>query len=106
MRYYCCIMKDPNNPDAGWEYPDSPLMDVRVRKALNKAINRDELNKALFDGKGEPMYVTQHHQTRLGWDPSWVQRWPDEYGYDPALLGRCLPRRALPPASRCPRTSL
>ena len=25
-----------------------------------------------------------HHQTRLGWDPSWVQRWPDEYGYDPA----------------------
>jgi peptide/nickel transport system substrate-binding protein len=84
MRYYCCIMKDPKNPDAGWEYPDSPLMDVRVRKALNKAINRDELNKALFDGKGELMYVTQHHQTRLGWDPSWVQRWPDEYGYDPA----------------------
>lgn len=84
MRYYCCIMKDPKNPSAGWEYPESPLMDVRVRKALNKAINRDELNKAFFEGKGEPMYVTQHHQTRLGWDPSWVQRWPDEYGYDPA----------------------
>jgi peptide/nickel transport system substrate-binding protein len=84
MRYYCCIMKDPKNPDAGWEYPDSPLMDVRVRKALNKAINRDELNKALFDGKGEPMYLTQHHQTRPGWDPSWETRWADEYGYDPA----------------------
>ncbi len=84
MRYYCCVLKDPKNPDAGWEYPDSPLMDVRVRKALNKAINRDEINKAFFGGKAELMMLTMHHPTRQGWDPSWVQRWPEEYGYDPA----------------------
>ena len=59
-------------------------MDVRVRKALDKAINRDEMNKAFFAGKGEPMIVDHFHPSRAGWDPSWEQRFPEEYGYDPA----------------------
>ncbi len=80
----CCYQKDPKDPAAGWEYPDSPLMDVRVRKALDKAINRDEMNKAFFAGKGEPMIVDHFHPSRAGWDPSWEQRFPEEYGYDPA----------------------
>jgi peptide/nickel transport system substrate-binding protein/glutathione transport system substrate-binding protein len=32
-----------------------PFNDIRVRQALNYAINRDQLNDLLFDGKGEPM---------------------------------------------------
>ncbi|HEX3245553.1 MAG TPA: ABC transporter substrate-binding protein [Chloroflexota bacterium] len=81
---YCCPLQDPKNPSLGWMYPDSPLMNLTVRKALDKAINRDEINKAFFAGKGEPMYVNHLHPTRLGWNPEWQQRFPDEYGYDPA----------------------
>ncbi|HEX3245636.1 MAG TPA: ABC transporter substrate-binding protein [Chloroflexota bacterium] len=84
LSYFCCSMKDPKDPSAGPLYPESPLWDVRVRRGLNKAINRDEMNKAFFEGKGEVMILPMHHPTRQGWDPSWVQRWPDEYGYDPA----------------------
>lgn len=82
--FQCCFLNDIRDPSKGYKYPDSPLMDVRVRKALNKAINRDELNKAFFGGKGELMYVNHFHPTRQGWNPEWVTRFPDEYGYDPA----------------------
>jgi len=84
LSYFCCSMKDPKDPSAGPLYPESPLWDVRVRRALNKAINREEMNKAFFEGKGEIMNLPMHHPTRQGWDPAWAQRWPEEYGYDPA----------------------
>jgi ABC-type transport system substrate-binding protein len=80
--YQCCFI----NAQTG-EYPvfpNSPLMDPRVRRALNKSINRDELNRAFFGGKGEAMYLNHFHPTREAWDPSWASRFPDEYGYDTA----------------------
>lgn len=71
-------------PDAskGWMFPDSPMMDVRIRKALSKAIDRDALNKAFFGGQGKLMHLTHFSATRLGWDPTWEKRYQDEYGYD------------------------
>ena len=80
----CCFIKDPKDPQQGWINPNDPLADVRVRRALSKAINRDELNKAFFGGKGQPMYLNAFHPSRPGWDPSWEKRFPEEYGYDPA----------------------
>ena len=82
IRYQCCYM----NLSTG-EYPvhpDSPLQDVRVRKALNKAINRDELNAGLFGNKGIPMYIHAFNPLLEGWSQSWVDRFPEAYGYDPA----------------------
>jgi len=80
----CCFVNQPGDPAQGYKNPDSPLMDVRVRRALNKAINRDELNKAFFAGKGETMVNSHFHPTWPGWNPEWEKRFPDEYGYDPA----------------------
>jgi ABC-type transport system substrate-binding protein len=71
-------------------HPDSPLLDVRVRKALNKAINRDELNKAFFGGKGETQIQCHLHPTRPGWNPEWQAKFKDEYGYDPAAAKKLL----------------
>jgi ABC-type transport system substrate-binding protein len=62
--------------------PDSPLLDVRVRKALNKAIDREALNKAFMGDRAEVMILNHFHPTREGWDPSWADRWDDEYGFD------------------------
>ena len=67
-------------------YPASPQTDLRVRKALNKAIDRNTINDAFFDGKGLTMYRNHYlpdNAQRVGWNPDWESRFEDEYGYDP-----------------------
>ena len=80
----CCMLKEPNDPSQGALYPGSPLLDLRVRRALNKAVNKDEVNKAFFGGKGETMYVNHMYPNRAGWNPDWEKKFKDAYGYDPA----------------------
>jgi len=70
--------------DAPFKYPDAPMQDIRVREAINRAIDRDALNAAFFGGKGETMVVNNFHPTREGWNPSWAERFESLYGYDPA----------------------
>ena len=74
----------PTGPRVGRKFPDSPLLNQNVRKALSKAINRDELNEAFFKNEAETQVHSHFHPTRLGWNPEWVNRFPAEYGYDPA----------------------
>ncbi len=82
--FQCCSFVDAKDPSKGYRWPDSPLMDVRVRQALNKAINRDEMNKAFFGGKGLPMYLNSFLPTREGWSTDWEKRYSEMYGFDPA----------------------
>jgi peptide/nickel transport system substrate-binding protein len=72
---------DPSQP---FVYMDTPLLDVKVRQALNMAINRDEFNKAFFRGIGEDIYLFGYKEDRPGWNPEWKNRFKDMYGYDPA----------------------
>ncbi len=88
--FECCYLKEADNPASGYMYPDSPLMDVRVRRAINKSVNRDELNKAFFGGKGVTMYVNHMYPNRPGWNPAWEKQFQDEYGYDPAAARKLL----------------
>ena len=65
-----------------WE--DVPWADVRVRKAMNIAINRDEMVEFIFAGRGSPGIVYPmplSGEVYGGWD-----RWgpkKDPYPYDP-----------------------
>ncbi len=88
--FRCCFAKDITDPSGTPMFPDSPLLDKRVRQALSKAINRDEMNKAFFSGKGETMYLNHFHPNRLGWNPDWEKRFKDMYGYDPAAAKKLL----------------
>ena len=83
LQYYGMYVKDPKDRSKGYVWPDSALMDVRVRKALDKAIDRDALNKAFFANKGELMIVDPMHPSRPGWDPALAQKFKADYGYDP-----------------------
>jgi ABC-type transport system substrate-binding protein len=62
--------------------PKLPWADKRVRQAMNKAVNRDELLKVLYKGRARPMYVHGFYPDLPGWDPSWEKRFPEMYGYD------------------------
>ena len=71
-------------------YPGSPIVNVNVRKALNKAIDRGAINEAFFGGRGQTMVLNHFHPTREAWDPGWDQRFEGEYGYDPDAARKLL----------------
>ena len=73
-----------------------PWTNVKVRQAINKAINREELLKELYKGRAAPMYVHGFYPDLDGWDPTWEQRFPEMYGYDPAAAKRLLAEAGYP----------
>ena len=71
------------DPSSGRKFPDSPLLNQNVRKALSKAIDRDALNEAFFGNEAERQVHSHFHPSRLGWNSAWVNQFDDAYGYDP-----------------------
>ncbi len=68
--------------DPAWR-PELPWADVRIREALNRAINREELMGVLFNGNAKLNPVVIMHPTREGYNPELEERFEAEYGYDP-----------------------
>ncbi len=73
-----------------------PWTNVKVRQAMNKAINRDELLKVLYKGRAAPMYVHGFYPDLEGWDPTWEKRFPEMYGYDRAAAKKLLAEAGYP----------
>jgi peptide/nickel transport system substrate-binding protein len=73
-----------------------PWTNVKVRQAINKAINREELLRVLYKGRATPMYVAGFYPDLEGWDPIWEKRFPEMYGYDPATAKRLLAEAGYP----------
>ncbi len=86
----------------GWMFPESPMMDVRVRRALSKAIDRDALNKAFFGGEGKVMFNAHFSPTRPGWNPTWEARYKEQYGYDPEAARKLLADAGYGPSKPMP----
>jgi len=61
-----------------------PWTNKKVRQALNVAINRKELLKTVFAGKGSLVYVTGWSDKSEGYNPEWAKRFDGMYGYNPA----------------------
>ena len=79
---------------APWEFPDESGR--LVRQALNKAVNRDDINEFIFKGGGEPMLVHGYHSTLPGWNSEWETRWEEEYGYNPDAAKELLAQAGYP----------
>lgn len=55
-----------------------------VRMAMNKALDRDQINDAIFKGAGGRQWVaTLVPDFPAGYNPEWESRWDELYGYDP-----------------------
>ena len=75
---------EAQNTSCGYAHCDSPFLDVRVRKAMNKAIDRNILNEAYFGNKGQIMVMNHHRPGAAYHNPAWDQNFESEYGFDPA----------------------
>jgi ABC-type transport system substrate-binding protein len=76
---------EKQNTPCGYVYCDDAFLDVKVRRAFNKAIDRDAINTAFFGGKGVNIHNPHMVPTRSYWNPEWDAKFDDEYGYDPAV---------------------
>lgn len=76
--------------------PNNPFTRKKVRQAMNKAINREELLEVLYKNRADYMYVHGFYPDLPGWDPTWEQRFPEMYGYDPQAAQRLLSEAGYP----------
>ena len=71
------------SPSSPFHTRSEPHLDIRVREAINRAIDREYINQALFNGIGRPSPVWGYHPTQPGWNPRWSREFDSRYGYDP-----------------------
>ena len=64
-----------------WALPDG--IGRKVRKALNLAVDRQELQDTILGGRGAVMPVSFYAAHLRGWDPTWIERFKVDYRYDP-----------------------
>ncbi|MGC4025847.1 MAG: ABC transporter substrate-binding protein [Mesorhizobium sp.] len=82
------LLPNMNSSDPDW----GPLLrDVRVRRALSVAVNRDEINKVVFFGLGHISSDTVLQASPL-FRPEYAQAWSQ---YDPALAADLLAQAGL-----------
>ncbi len=75
----------------GTSAPNSPFKDIRVRQAVNYAINRAALSKDLVRGGSQPVYAACF-RTQFGCDTSGVVK----YDYNPAKARELLKAAGYP----------
>ena len=74
--------KDPGF-ETGYSFPELPYTDVRVREAMNRAVDRRKIVDAIFDGRANIGFTSGFWKQMPGWDESWVTNFERDYGYDP-----------------------
>jgi ABC-type transport system substrate-binding protein len=73
-----------------------PWTNVKVRQAMNKAINREELRRVLYKGRANDTYVAGFYPNLPGWDHTWGKRFPEMYGYNVQAAKRLLAEAGYP----------
>ena len=77
------IMGGIYSPSSTYHTRSEPHLDVRVREAINRAIDREKINRVLFNGIGRPSPVWGYHPTQSGWNSRWSEQFNSRYQYDP-----------------------
>ena len=60
-----------------------PFHNVKVREALNRAIDREAIIDTIFLGQATPVIVPAFAPFTEGWSDRWEEEFDDKYGYDP-----------------------
>jgi len=78
--------------------PDLPWVDIRVREAMNRAIDREAMNEVLYGGRAQRLVRYNMHDIHEGYLPELAERFDDWYGYDPERAKELLVEAGYPDA--------
>ena len=78
--------------------PELPWTNVKVREAMNRALNRDDIITALYAGQAEKLVRYGMHEPHEGYVPELAERFEAEYGYDPDRARALLEEAGYPDA--------
>ncbi len=87
---------EAGNFDEPWSQPDLPYTDVRVREAMNRAVNKDTINRNLFGGRAHVGFTSGFWKQMSGWNEDWVTNFERDYGYDPERAKELLAEAGYP----------
>lgn len=73
-----------------------PWTNIKVRQAINMAVNRKEILKTIFAGEGTLAYVSGWLPISEGWNPEWEKKFEQSYGYNPARAKELLKEAGYP----------
>ncbi len=73
---------DPENYDPDFPVTAPGEIGIKVRKALNKAVDRETFKSELYKGRVWDSKVHAFHPTLTAWNPQWDEDWEEEYGFD------------------------
>jgi ABC-type transport system substrate-binding protein len=69
--------------DPPFQDPSLPYANVKVREAINKAIDKETIKNTLFSGRVTISPQIGYYSNLPGWDPRWLEEFEENYGYDP-----------------------
>ncbi len=78
--------------------PELPWADVRVREAINRAIDREAMLDVLYDGRAGVLAQIAMYEPHEGFVPELVERFEEMYGYDPERARDLLDEAGYPDA--------
>jgi ABC-type transport system substrate-binding protein len=73
---------DPDNPDDPYD-PDNPFLNIKVREALNRAVDRKLIQDTILAGRGETQAVSLNGDEFARLTAPLHARLDAEYGFDP-----------------------
>jgi peptide/nickel transport system substrate-binding protein len=73
-----------------------PWTNKKVRQAINMAVNRQEILRTIFAGKGTLAYVSGWLPISEGWNPEWEKKFEQTYGYNPTRAKELLKEAGYP----------
>ncbi len=74
---------EAENFDPPYQDPTLPYIDVRVREAMNRAIDKETIKNTLFSGRVTTSPQIGFYESLPGWDERWLEEYDEHYGYDP-----------------------
>ena len=69
--------------DPPFQDPSLPYTNVKVREAINRAIDKETIKNTLFSGRVTISPQIGYYPNLPGWDPRWLEEFEENYGYDP-----------------------
>ncbi|SIT12351.1 ABC transporter substrate-binding protein [Paracoccus saliphilus] len=75
-----------------------PWQDVRIREAMNRALDREAMIDILYEGRAEPLTVFSMDPRFDGYVPDLTENFDDSYGYDPERASELLAEANYPDA--------